>query len=240
MPPSSRSEEIKAAYKKESLRCHPDRLPPTATEAERARSTARFQVVADAYYTLSDPVRRREYDLHVPSSSSFPSSFPDDPDAEPSFSSAPPPSASSTSSFFSNLFGAATGAAPAGHADAEATFTSVFADLLEPEVGRERHGRMWSLVGGAGGAACGFIVGNLPGAAAGGAKPGHVCRDLLGNVVDSHSFFWTTSAFAGNRLGAIRDAKGKAVGEVFMTLGADRKAEVRLRLQSVSSNERYS
>jgi curved DNA-binding protein CbpA len=186
-------------------------------------------VVADAYYTLSDPVRRREYDLHVPSSSSFPSSFPDDPDAEPSFSSAPPPSASSTSSFFSNLFGAATGSggAPAGHADAEATFTSVFADLLEPEVGRERHGRMWSLVGGAGGAACGFIVGNLPGAAAGGTSLPLCLQSTSQSDADLLLAF--SSAFAGNRLGAIRDAKGKAVGEVFMTLGADRKAEVRLQ-----------
>lgn len=32
--------------------------------------------------------------------------------------------------------------------------------------------------------------------------------------------------FAGNRLGAIRDAKGRAVGEVFKDLGGAQKAEV--------------
>lgn len=149
-----------------TIRCRASALPRAPA---RGLSAAGSLTAATARPTSSDPVRRREYDLHVPLSSSFPSDFPSDPDAEPSFSSAPPPSASSTSSFFSNLFGAATGGST-GHADAEATFTSVFADLLEPEVGRERHGRTWSLVGGAGGAACGFIVGNLPGAVAGGAS----------------------------------------------------------------------
>lgn len=55
------------------------------------------------------------------------------------------------------------------------------------------------------GAACGggigFIVANVPGAMVG--------------------------AFAGNRLGAIRDAKGKSVAAVFSQLGGNQKAEVR-------------
>jgi hypothetical protein len=33
-------------------------------------------------------------------------------------------------------------------------------------------------------------------------------------------------AFAGNRLGAIRDAKGKSVAAVFSELGGNQKAEV--------------
>lgn len=64
------------AYKRESLRCHPDRLGGNATPAETKRATERFQVrvyahvayacltfvrvhvqaVADAYYVLSDPI----------------------------------------------------------------------------------------------------------------------------------------------------------------------------------------
>ncbi|CDZ97185.1 Molecular chaperone (DnaJ superfamily) [Phaffia rhodozyma] len=200
VPRTASFEEIKSAYKKESLKSHPDRLAPTASDAERKRATARFQQVADAYFTLSDPARRREYDLHTPSSYSFPSSDPFDGTEESAYSSSSNvPPKESTSSFFSNLFNSATGG-PAGHSNADETFTSVFADLLEPEVGRERAGRMWSLVGGAGGAAVGFVIGNIPGAMAGG--------------------------FAGNRLGAVRDAKGKAVGEVFMSLGSDRKAEI--------------
>jgi diphthamide biosynthesis protein 4 len=50
----------------------------------------------------------------------------------------------------------------------------------------------WSLVGGVSGGAMGFIVANLPGAIAG--------------------------AVAGNRLGAIRDKRGKSVYSVFQEL----------------------
>jgi len=35
-------------------------------------------------------------------------------------------------------------------------------------------------------------------------------------------------AYAGNRLGAVRDAKGKAVATVFAELGNEQKAEVRM------------
>lgn len=50
-------------------------------------------------------------------------------------------------------------------------------------------GKFWSMVGGLSGGAMGFIVANFPGAIAG--------------------------AVAGNRLGAVRDAKGKSVYSVF-------------------------
>lgn len=49
--------------------------------------------------------------------------------------------------------------------------------------------KFWSLVGGLSGGALGFIVANFPGMLAG--------------------------AVAGNRLGAVRDAKGKSVYEVY-------------------------
>lgn len=52
--------------------------------------------------------------------------------------------------------------------------------------------RFWSVIGGVSGGALGFIVGNFPGALAG--------------------------AVAGNQLGAVRDAKGKSVYEVFLDL----------------------
>jgi hypothetical protein len=35
-------------------------------------------------------------------------------------------------------------------------------------------------------------------------------------------------AYAGNRLGAVRDAKGKAVAAVFAELGNEQKAQVRM------------
>lgn len=49
--------------------------------------------------------------------------------------------------------------------------------------------KFWSIVGGLSGGAMGFIVANFPGALAG--------------------------AVAGNRLGAVRDARGKSVYSVF-------------------------
>ena len=72
--------------------------------------------------------------------------------------------------------------------------------LLHPEV--ERHAPWWAWLGAACGAGLGFIVANVPGT-------------LVG-------------AYAGNRLGAIRDAKGKSVAAVFGQLGSAQKAEVRL------------
>jgi curved DNA-binding protein CbpA len=35
-------DEIRAAYKRESLKTHPDRLPGTATPVDRRRATERF------------------------------------------------------------------------------------------------------------------------------------------------------------------------------------------------------
>jgi hypothetical protein len=72
-----------------------------------------------------------------------------------------------------------------GRPDAEEVFGDVFEDMLRPEV--QRVMPFWKYVGAASGAAIGFIVGNLPGAAIGG--------------------------YGGSKLGAVRDAKGKAVYE---------------------------
>ena len=60
--------------------------------------------------------------------------------------------------------------------------------------------KFWSLVGGLSGGAMGFIVANFPGAVAG--------------------------AVAGNRLGAVRDAKGKSVYAVFQELPQGDKAKL--------------
>lgn len=61
-------------------------------------------------------------------------------------------------------------------------------------------GKFWSIVGGLSGGAMGFIVANFPGMVAG--------------------------AVAGNRLGAVRDAKGKSVYQVFQELPQADKARM--------------
>ncbi|KAG9314487.1 DnaJ-domain-containing protein [Chiua virens] len=190
IPRSSSLEEIKQAYRKESLRTHPDRLTK-ATDNEKKAATEKFQAVADAYYVLSDPVRRKEYDTLYTSKSQK------DKSADPK-----------ASSDFFQQFAAMFGSAAPGKSsqkngtkarpDAENVFADVFDELLRPEV--ERHTPWWSFAGAACGGGLGFIVANVPGL-------------VLG-------------AFAGNRLGAIRDAKGKSVAAVFSELGAAQKAEI--------------
>lgn len=53
-------QQIRDAYKKAALRHHPDRVP--SDSPERATRTKKFQQINDAYYTLSDESRRRDYD----------------------------------------------------------------------------------------------------------------------------------------------------------------------------------
>ncbi|RDX56008.1 DnaJ-domain-containing protein, partial [Lentinus brumalis] len=185
-------EEIRTAYKKESLKTHPDRLA-NATPAEKKVATERFQAVADAYYVLSDGTRRKEYDILY--STRRPQERTADPDASSSFFST-----------FANMFGkqggtgaeSATGATGADRPDAEHVFADVFEDLLRPEV--ERHAPWWAWLGAICGAGIGFIIANIPGLMVG--------------------------LYAGNRLGAIRDAKGKSVAAVFTQLGGDQKAQI--------------
>ncbi|KAJ4173709.1 hypothetical protein NW754_012705 [Fusarium falciforme] len=54
------TQQIRDAYKRAALKTHPDRV--ASTSPDRAERTRKFQLVNDAYYTLSDNNRRREYD----------------------------------------------------------------------------------------------------------------------------------------------------------------------------------
>lgn len=86
-----------------------------------------------------------------------------------------------------------------------AQFGGVFEEMLRDEGMAEGRtatptSKFWSIVGGLSGGAMGFIVANFPGAIAG--------------------------AVAGNRLGAIRDARGKSVYAVFQELPQADKARL--------------
>jgi len=210
---SATTTQIRDAYKRQALKTHPDRVPTDSPE--RATRTRKFQLVNDAYFTLSDPSRRREYDAQRklfagssstrPGASHMPGGFAPnaDPFAEETEGDANAGGNTAENgfswawNFFTGQNGAgaanANGAPPDREQTENAQFEDVFEEMLREEGMAEPSGRptgkFWGLMGGLSGGALGFIVGNVPGLVAG--------------------------AVAGNRLGAIRDAKGKSVYAVF-------------------------
>ncbi|KAI9808283.1 MAG: hypothetical protein M1825_004740 [Sarcosagium campestre] len=185
-------QQIRDAYKRAALKSHPDRV--ASDSPERESRTRRFQQINDAYYTLSDPTRRRDYDsarayhgfgsedsTEDAEGQQFPGSFP-----------------------WSRFGFGSSNQAEEEHASNE-QFGSVFEEMLREEGMAEGEraqptGKFWSIVGGLSGGAMGFIVANFPGALAG--------------------------AVAGNRLGAVRDARGKSVYSVFQELPQQDKARL--------------
>jgi curved DNA-binding protein CbpA len=196
---SATTQQIRDAYKRAALKTHPDR---STSDKDRAERTRKFQLVNDAYFTLSDPTRRRDYDAqrrYYGSSSAQPEDPFDDPDEEI-------PEAGRTAgggpgmyswawNFFTNSANASAQRPSGNHQQTQdAQFEDVFEEMMRDEGMAEEGtnqptGKFWGLLGGVSGAALGFIVANVPGLVAGGV--------------------------AGNRLGAIRDVKGKSVYSVF-------------------------
>ncbi|KAK4560965.1 hypothetical protein LTR86_004920 [Recurvomyces mirabilis] len=200
-------QQVRDAYKKAALRHHPDRVP--ADSPERASRTKKFQQINDAYYTLSDPGRRRDYDASRNMFHGFGGGVSagagagagagrQDADEE-----IPRPDAGSGGAFGGmpggfpwSFFGGQAKNDEDANRYSNEQFGGVFEEMMHDEGmtenGNQPNKKFWSLVGGASGGAMGFIVANLPGALAG--------------------------AVAGNRLGAIRDKKGKSVYSVYQEL----------------------
>ena len=188
-------QQIRDAYKKAALKSHPDRVP--SDSPERPARTKKFQQINDAYYTLSDPTRRRDYDaartFHY--------------DGDAADEEIPRPQAGGGGfpwSAFGFGGGASKNEAEQEHFSNE-QFGDVFEEMLREEGLAEGQnaqptGKFWSVVGGLSGGAMGFIIANFPGALAG--------------------------AVAGNRLGAVRDARGKSVYAVFQELPQGDKARL--------------
>ncbi|KAL2016899.1 hypothetical protein VTK56DRAFT_2860 [Thermocarpiscus australiensis] len=216
IPETATTTQIRDAYKRAALKTHPDRIP--ADHPDRPERTRRFQLVNDAYYTLSDARRRRDYDAQRKLFSAHaPPHMPADPFAEENTGAPPPPSDANGAAggpgaaAFSWAWNFFTGGNANANADAAAAeererteneqFADVFEEMLREEglaeggggaAGAQPTGKFWSVVGGLSGGALGFIMANVPGMVAG--------------------------AVAGNRLGAVRDAKGKSVYAVFQEL----------------------
>lgn len=167
--PQATQQEIREAYKRAALKNHPDRV--SHNDPSRAARTRKFQQINDAYYTLSDPQRRRDYDSTRTHQSSY---------SNPQ------------------------------HAQSEwqdDQFADIFEEMMREqgfaeETGEQAtpNGKFWGILGGLSGGVMGFIVANVPGMLAG--------------------------AVAGNRLGAVRDSKGKSVYEVFQELPQSDRAKL--------------
>lgn len=146
VPETASQEQIRSAYIKQSLQWHPDRN--TSEEA-----TQRFQQVSEAYYVLSDPARRKEYNASHKK---------------------------------------------AANVDAQKVFSTVFDDLMIPEVPNPVW--FWQPIGAAAGVCLGFIVFNIPGSIAG--------------------------YYMGSKMGKVRDMKGKCVYDAFIALPSNRRREI--------------
>ncbi|RWA09736.1 hypothetical protein EKO27_g5367 [Xylaria grammica] len=206
------TQQIRDAYKKAALKTHPDRV--AADSPERPSRTRKFQLVNDAYYTLSDSKRRREYDAQrrlFGSTRSKPSATANN--ADPNFEDFDEEiplggdanmGGADANTFFSWAWDFFTGSKGDANTHQQARqeaenaqFADVFEEMLREEGMDEAQqqrgkGKFWALAGGAAGGVLGFIAANFPGAIAG--------------------------VVAGNRFGAIRDARGKSVYEVFQEL----------------------
>ncbi|KAI1433654.1 DnaJ-domain-containing protein [Xylaria sp. CBS 124048] len=232
VPETATTEQIRTAYKKAALKTHPDRV--SADSPERAIRTRNFQLVNDAYYTLSDRSRRRDYDAQrklygttgrrpaaEPSpqyngnrnNNNMPGSFADE--EIPVGGDA----GENTNGFYSWAWNFFSGAADknthddentrqARQAAEDAQFGDVFEEMLREEgmdeAQRRQRGSFWSIAGGAAGGILGFIAANFPGAIAG--------------------------MVAGNRFGAVRDARGKSVYAVFQELPQSDRARLLTQL----------
>ncbi|OMJ12746.1 putative J domain-containing protein [Smittium culicis] len=145
----STAEQIKQAYMKKALEWHPD-------TCSKPNSNEMFQYLAEAYYTLSDPKRRRSYDAIF------------------SFNS------NSNSNHNSNSTSISPKNSPK---KANEVFGNVFEELLRSEVENEKS--TYSNLGMVSGGILGFIVANIPGAV-GGAVAGRslgAIRDKKGKSV---------------------------------------------------------
>eukprot|EP00928_Gymnodinium_smaydae_P021779 TRINITY_DN18531_c1_g1_i1.p1 TRINITY_DN18531_c1_g1~~TRINITY_DN18531_c1_g1_i1.p1 ORF type:complete len:171 (-),score=29.31 TRINITY_DN18531_c1_g1_i1:137-649(-) len=60
IPEDASPRSIERAWKREALRCHPDKVP----EGEKEAAEERFKALSNAHEVLADPERRRLYDAY--------------------------------------------------------------------------------------------------------------------------------------------------------------------------------
>lgn len=164
-----------------------------------------FQRINDAYYTLSDATRRKDYDDTRRFHGTADSGNDYEEEEEDAEYEIPRPAPSAEGSWWANMFGFGRPAeATQDESFANDQFKGAFEEMMEEEKLADNNHlptrRFWSIVGGFSGAVLGFIFG-----------------DLMGVV---------PGAIAGGKAGAIRDAKGKSVYQVFQSLDQNQKARI--------------
>ncbi|KAI5784909.1 dnaJ chaperone-like protein [Pyronema domesticum] len=150
------AQQIRDGYKRAALKTHPDRV--AHNDPTRAARTKKFQQVNDAYYVLSDPIRRRDYD------------------ATRTYSRPSSEQRHSDSHWQDEQFGSAF---------EEMMNEAGLNEDPDPSTNNGNGASIWSVLGGLSGAALGFIVGNVPGlviGAAAGNRLGAI-RDRKGKSV---------------------------------------------------------
>lgn len=161
-----------------------------------------FQRINDAYYTLSNSERRRDYDdaRRFQGTAHF-----DEEDADEEIPRQAPPSGDSWLKWAANMFwgGSATAQEQTANEQFKGAFEEMMAEdnMADEDAGKKvPNRRFWSIIGGVAGASLGFILGDVIGAA-----PGFLI---------------------GSQAGKIRDTKGKSVYQVFQSLDQDKKARI--------------
>lgn len=170
---------------------------------DRPKRTKKFQQINDAYYTLSDGTRRRDYDEARKWHAGSTGAAPDDEEADEEIPRQKP--------WWQQYFNrGSTSAQAEGFANAQ--FGNVFEEMMhdaemteeeEDADGRKKEvptKRFWSIAGAVSGGTLGFIVAGGVGAA--------------------------TGALGGYKAGEIRDKKGKSVYDVFQELPPESKSKV--------------
>lgn len=122
-----------------ALKTHPDRV--SHNDPTRPVRTRKFQAVNDAYYVLSDPVRRRDYDATRSYSRSSSAPRP------------PPPESGWQEEQFGGVF--------------EEMLREEGLNEDGTPAAQDSTRSLWSVLGGLSGATLGFIVANVPGMVAG-------------------------------------------------------------------------
>ncbi|KAL6250509.1 hypothetical protein RBB50_002811 [Rhinocladiella similis] len=207
IPTSATADDIKRAYKKAALKWHPDRVP--VDSPERPKRTKRFQAINDAYYTLSDVTRRRDYD----DARRFHTTYADEEWEEEEVDEDIPRArrgqagTNTWSNFFSNFGRSGNQEEKFSNEQFESAFAEMMgeASMADGEQqdagsGQPKPGSFWAVLGGLSGATLGFIFANFAGAIPG--------------------------AAAGWKFGRIRDEKKQPVYTTFQQLPQADKAKL--------------